>query len=252
MASLSTNKDQVELQSCARCLLTSSAIYLTITVAPKSIIDQFTDVVRRAYGTRSIGITTSPFTLFTAAQKYFDAEHEHLVMDVGEELTDIAFIKDGFMLYQHSFPVGTTELYRAVAANTKQTVIQAKALIETHRLGKTTGAAKNGVEKGIVAFRKTWQKGLREALDNGHFGFCLPEECYMVADQRFEVIFAELVANDPFVQHHTYCGAVVPHFMSARTLAGKVVTSTRTGIDAPLGVAALFASTILQDKTLKQ
>lgn len=227
---------------------TSIELYVTITVAPKTIVEQFAQVVRRAYGTRTIGITTSPFSLFVAARDFFHAEPEHLVMDVGEELTDVAFIKDGFMLYQHSFPVGTTELYRQVALTTKRSAAQAKALIETYRLQRATGITKTQIEKGIAAFRKIWQKALRGALDNGHFGFCLPEECYMVADQRFEVIFAELIKNDPFVQHHTYCGAVTPHFMSADTLAASVTTASHVSIDAPIGVGALFASRLLQDK----
>jgi Tfp pilus assembly PilM family ATPase len=220
-------------------------LYVTITVAPKVVVDRFLDTLRRAYGTKHIGITTSPYTSFVVARDLMKAKHECVVIDVGEEVTDVAFIKDNLFLYQHSFPVGTYEIYRAVSEHGNHTVLEAKTLIEAYRLGKVTGINKEAVEKAITAFRNAWQSGLQKILDDGHYGFCLPDQCYIVSDPRFELIFNDIISTDPFIQHTCSRGVVHPIPINAAMLAPYVKTIDGTDPDIPLGTAALFVERLL-------
>jgi Tfp pilus assembly PilM family ATPase len=220
-------------------------LYVTITVAPKTIVERFLDTLRRAYGTKHIGITTSPYTSFVVARDYLKASHECVVIDVGEEVTDVAFIKDNLFLYQHSFPVGTYEIYRALTDHGNHTVLEAKVLIESYRLGKVTGPSKDAIEKAIVTFRAAWQEGLQKILDDGHYGFCLPEQCYIISDPRFELIFSDIISTDPFIQHTCSRGIVHPIAINGPVLAPYVKTIDGTDPDIPLGTAALFVERLL-------
>ncbi len=219
----------------------SIELYLTITVAPKPVIDKFTTVLRRSYGARHVSITTSPYTTFVVARDYFSAAHECVIIDVGEEVTDVAFVKDGLFLYQHSFPVGTYGLYRALMTGGKHTIAEAEAFIEGYRLAKVSATARTKIDKALAAFSAEWQTALQEVLGSGHYGFCLPDTCYITADPRFEGVFPGIISDDPFIQHTCSRGSVTPLFLSEERVK-EYISSLDQEIDVPLAVGALFAA----------
>lgn len=221
-------------------------LFLMITIAPKPILDRFTDTLRRAYGTRDIAYTTSPFTTFVVVRDTVpDLQEECVVIDIGEEVTDVAFIKDGFLLYQHSFPVGTYALYRALSTHGFHTTHEAKALLEAHRLGKLAPRESLVVETAITSFVAQWRSGLRSILDNGQYGFCIPETCFITADPRFETIFTTSIQTDPYIQHTCSRGVVNPHFINSETLAHRVGTTEHSTLDIPLATGSLFVERLL-------
>jgi hypothetical protein len=219
-------------------------LFVTITVAPKKIIEQFTDTLHRAYGARPIHITTSTYATFVVARDYFNAAHECMIVDVGEEVTDVAFVKDGLFLYQHSFPVGSYGLYRAIIASDKHTAAEAEALVEGYRLDKVSATAKNKITKALTTFGESWRAALQQILEGGHYGFCLPELCYITADPRFEGVYPSIISSDPFIQHACSRGAVQATFLNEQLLAPHI-HSLDESFDIPLVTAVLFVSRIV-------
>lgn len=224
---------------------TTLEVFLTITIAPKPILDQFTTILKRSYGTRTIGYTTSPYATFVVVRDEYAAEKECVIIDVGEEVTDVAFIKDGIFLYQHSFPVGTYALYRALIKQSAHTAIESRTLLESYRLAKLAPAIKQSVDQAIETFKSEWQSGLQSILDNGHYGFCMPSACYITADARFELLFTDIVKSDPFIQHTCSRGLVRPYFISSQMLDKKVRSIDGSPLDIPLATAAIFVERLL-------
>ncbi len=216
-------------------------LYLTVTIVPKGIVDEFTGALQRIYGTHSINITTSPYATFVVARDYLNNGQECVIIDVGEEVTDIGFVKNGLFSYQHSFPVGIYGLYRALIQGAGHTPVEAKAVVEAFRLGKLSASAKTKVEKALATFSSDWQRGLQEAFEQGHYGFCLPDSCYITADPRFEEVFPSIISNDHFIQQTCSRGQVKPLFINEAMLA-PFIGSLDAGYDIPLATAALFVS----------
>ncbi len=219
--------------------VTSLEISLTITIAPKKIIDQFITELHRAYGPVRVGITTSTYTTFITARDYFHAEHECVIVDVGEEVTDVAFVKDNLFLYQHSFPVGIYGLTQLLVERQQYSAQEATALLEGYRLNKINTSARTKIGKAMVEFTEQWRRALQEILDQGHFGFCLPEICYITADVRFETLFSDVIAGDPFIQHTCSHGRVAPFVLDEEKYT-SYITSLDQEIDVPLATTALF------------
>lgn len=217
-------------------------LYLTVTMAPKPILDRFTDTLRRAYGTRKIAFTTSPVTTFVVLRQLALAPEDCVVIDVGEEVTDVAFIKGDIVLYQHSFPVGTYGLYRAIAGNGKHTGLEAIATLESYRLGKLSQRASKGVETAINTYGTQWQTGFRSVLDGGAYGFCMPSRCLITADPRFESLLTAAIKSDPFIQHSCSYQAVETTFIDESLLEKKVTNSDASALDIPLATTALFVA----------
>ncbi len=224
----------------------SIEIFLTMTISPKKIINLIKDLIIREYGTIDIGFTTSPYTTFIVTRDNFKINGECMIVDIGEEITDVAFVKNDLFLYQHSFPIGTYSLYRQINKNGGgHNSVESKALLESYRLNKLSDNSVNLIDKSIVFFKNEWQENLQKVLENGHYGFCIPKNCFLISDQRFEMIFTNVIKNDPFIQHTCSSGLVNPFFINQDSLKDKVKSIDDKPVDIPLAVAALFVERII-------
>lgn len=222
----------------------SIEIFLTITIAPKQVIDRFFAALTRSYGHVPIHITTSTYATFVVARDYFAAGHEAVVIDVGEEVTDVAFVKDGIFASQHSFPVGSYGLYRQVIDSADHSAAEAEALVEAYRLGKAHVRERAKIDKAVQAFSETWRAALQELLKAGDYGLCLPDRCFVTADPRFEGVYPAIIATDPFIQHACSRGEVHATFIGSGEL-GSRITTLDTELDVPLATAVLFVARVL-------
>jgi len=216
----------------------SLELYLTVTIAPKKVLEQFTDLLRRLYGTRKIGITTSAYTTFVATREENTAAQHCVIVDIGEEVTDVAFVKDELFLYQHSFPVGTYELFRAVAKAIDSTSAEAKSALEAYRLQKLSSKRAVLIEKAVHAFVSTWQKGIQSIIDQGHYGLTLPSMWYVVVDPRFEQSIHAALTTDPYLSHRADQSLSVSMVTPLRFPLIK--SAPETVLDTPLALALLF------------
>jgi len=217
---------------------TSLELYLTVTIAPKKVLDQFTDLLRRLYGTRQIGVTTSAYTTFIATREQKNAPERCVIVDIGEEVTDVAFVKDQLFLYQHSFPVGTYELYRAVAKKTKSPFAEVKGMLEAYRLQKLAPATKTAIDTALTSFITTWQKGLQGIVDSGHYGYALPSTWYTVVDPRFEQSISTVLSTDDYLTHRA--DSAITAIMVTPAILPLVKNAPDTVLDVPLALALLF------------
>lgn len=218
---------------------------LMLTVAPKTVLDRFTDVLRRAYGTRKIGYTTGAFTAYVVARDSMNIDEHCVVVDIGEEVTDVAFVKDGFLLYQHSFPCGTTALYRALSSHGSHTIQETRAILEAYRLQTLAPKPVKVVEKAFTSFAKEWQQGLHGVLDNGVYGFQLPGQWIITVDPRFELFFADSIKNDPFIAHISASSEIKTIFLNPAAHAMGVTMAHDSTADIPLCIGALFVERLV-------
>ncbi len=218
-------------------------LFLTITVAPKEIIERFSDTFKRAYGTRAIGYTTSPFATYIVMRDVESIDKECFIIDVGEEVTDVAFIKNSILLYQHSFPVGTYALYRTLADGGTHNVHETTALLESYKQGKLSEGVAESISKGIETYSKQWQDAFRQVVDSGQYGFSLPKTCLITSDPRFEIIFTNIIKTDTFIQSTQM--PVVPIFMKESSFKIPVTAMDNTEIDIPLATASIFAEHLI-------
>jgi hypothetical protein len=221
----------------------SMEIVLMVTVVPDIVVERFTSILRRSYGDRKIHVTTGTHAAYVALRDNGGIEPSCVIVDVGEEVTDIAFVKEGLFVSQHSFPLGTYELYRSLSTVTGSS-LEARALVEAYRLDKLSPGNVRIVEKAITAFALQWQKMLHGAVEEGSNGFHVPAQWYVVADQRFESLFTGVIARDAFLQHAS-TAPLAPIFLNALKFSAQIQASTAETPDPSLAIGALFIERVL-------
>ncbi len=223
----------------------SIELFLVVTVAPKAIIERFKTAFQKDYAKAPISFTTSPYASFVVARDFLQAPKELLIVDVGEEITDVACIKDELFLSQYSFPVGLFGLYRSLVKNGDTTLSEAHALLEAFKLAKLSAPMTSTVQKTLEAFGASWGRAFQEVLTVGQNSIKLPETSYIISDPRFDTFFVDVIKQDLFSGHVASTPAYKASAISYETLAPHV-TSLDTGtIDVTIVIASLFASRVM-------
>lgn len=223
----------------------SLELFLVVTVAPKIIIEKFKAVFQKNYAKAVVRFTTSPYATFVVARDFLDCPNELLIIDVGEEITDIACVKNELFSYQYSFPVGLFQLYRTLAKKGDTALSEAHALIESFKLGKLSAPMTSNVQKNLDNFGSVWGRAFQEILNAGQNSIKLPETSYIVSDSRFDSFFEDILKQDLFLQHV----AGNPNYTSSAITSESLsphITSLDTGaVDVTITIASLFASRML-------
>ncbi len=215
-------------------------LFLVVTVSPKSIIDRFKNEIQKSYGPTPIGFTTSPYATFITARDFLGANNEFMVIDVGEEITDVAFIKDNLFVYQHSFPVGIYELYRTLVSGGIASSTESGAIVESFRQGKLSAGATSSTQKALDDFGEVWQKSFQNIIGAGGLIMRMPSNSYIICDSRFDNFFSAILKKDLFLQHVS-ATASNPININQEILSVHVSSLDPGAIDETIIVASLFA-----------
>lgn len=221
----------------------SLEVSLTITIVPKFILAQFKEAIERIYTIKHIQVTTSAYTTFIAMRENAPISQSCVLVDIGEEMTDVAFVKDGVFLYQHSFPVGTAELPRLVSKMGGYEIHEVPAVLDAYRLDTLVLKKKKLVEKALLSFRDIWQKQIQEVVDDGYYGFALPAAWYVVTEPKLELLFKNILSTDPYILHHSVALPVVDIVTSDELYS--ITKPIDVELDIPLALALLFIEKLL-------
>lgn len=224
----------------------SLEISITVTVSPKQIITALTDHLQKGYGESRIRFTTSPYATYIVARDFLKCPNDIMLVDIGEETSDIAFVKNDLFLYQQSFPVGFYELYREVASSKHTTLTETRALIETFRLGKLSALMSSNIQKALESFSDKWGKALGEHVGGESNKIIkIPSNIYIISLQPFFSLFSTYIERDPFITHSAGATTVTSTVLDSSIFSKFISSLDPEKLDDTLTIGALFASRLL-------
>lgn len=222
----------------------SLTLSLTLTITPKLILDQFLEIVRRIYGTRSIGFTSRLFSTYVFLRDYYQLSSDAWLIDFGNEMTDIAFLKDTAIVSHQSFPLGSSLLQKKIAEGQGVSESEAKTLIETYRLGKINTPHEEKISTSIAAFTESWLASVRTLFDQDAHSYCAPEKCFILGDERFAKIIPDALRNDVFLQHICSGTSAAPLYLTPSEITQTLSFSSESQ-STKLLIASLFVERIV-------
>lgn len=221
-------------------------ISISVTVSPKQIIEMFKEHIHKGYGGAEVRFTTSPYATFIVVRDFLKSPSELMILDIGEETSDLAFIKNENFLYQQSFPTGFYELYRKIASTNQTTISETRALIETFRLGKLSASMTSNTQKALDDFGEVWGKALSEHIVSGNNQVIkIPNSIYIISLAPFSSFFGGYIEHNPFITHLIGSENIVPTILSPDIFKDHTSSLDPQQLDDTLTIGALFASRLL-------
>lgn len=220
-------------------------IGLSVTQSTKDCIEHFNTLIRRFYGALPISYTTTPFAIATV----LSATHDRaLIFHIGEQITDVGFVKDGMFLYQHSFPIGMYNLFHIMHEKGVPRG-QANTLLDGYQMNAIHDEKRSIVEESLKVFSVQWSSGLTSILTTGFFGFSTPERAIILCDDRFAAFFKIAITTNPFTNHSGATSKVACSFITPLIFTGTIVAPLDGSTDA-VGLLITKFSTMHHGATL--
>ncbi len=123
-----------------------------------------------------------------------------ILIDTGNELTDIIVIKDGYLAEHVSFPIGKSTLIRSVAKTLQTIPAETEGTLNRYTSGRINKLLKSRLELAFDQISPEWINSLNESLRLVLQTTILPETFYIFGDEPSDKIFADFIKNGDFSQ----------------------------------------------------
>lgn len=217
-------------------------LFVVVTISPKMVIEQFESALRHQYGNRvPLTITTGPYATAIVARDYLGAHPDTLVVDIGERVTDVGFIKEGIFLYNYSFPMGMFSLYTQLPGMGTEQLAEPRALIEAYRAKKLAPSEEGRIQEVLKAFGTSWKNEFEHSLQAEQYGVSFPHQIFLTGDYRFAFFFKEILETASYLQHMSTAQTISSTFITQEACHDFIASADGQPIDSPIVVAGLFA-----------
>ena len=222
----------------------SLELSLVVTISPKKIVEEIKAHINKGYRNLDINFITSPYATFVVTRDFLGSQSELMIIDAGEETTDIACVKNELFLYQQSFPIGFYELYRKISTSNHDTLSETRALVETFRLGKLSASMTSNLQKILEDFGDSWSKSLEEHLSNAN-SIKTPSSIYVTSTSPFSSFFSKYVEQSAFLAHYSGVSDIKIINIDSSLFSKHISSIDLEILDDSLVIGALFASRLL-------
>ncbi len=223
----------------------SIEITLTITLASTVIVDYLRDAIVSIYGTRPVHFSSMAYSLFVVSENYLGSFEDLLLVIAGEELTQIGLVKKKIFYQYESFTPGTGLLTSIVAKKMAISYLEAFSLLGSFYLKKLADKENARILEAIAEYNQLWQAQFRGAIAKKQYGLCLPADCSVVANIRFNAIISDAIKTDPYLLHNCGSTSITPHFLTEETLIPYISFPQGVSFDTLIALHALFCKTFI-------
>lgn len=141
--------------------LSLSVRFSFTSAAFKKLLDE---VFLRSWHAPNVHIRSSPVTLFSLMKLVYPARKQYVVFDIGAEVSQLIFVKDGSIVSTQILTQGGNSFARRIAAHTGMTVDDAVSLVKILSDG-LKGEEYYGARRAFEGAVQDFQKELGGALE---------------------------------------------------------------------------------------
>lgn len=160
--------------------------------ADKDLLVNLRDLMRAEYAKAPVIFSTFSFATYDIF-KDFLPEKDFILLDVGNEITDILIIKDNVLAEHFSFPKGKNFLVRSLAKELGTIPAEVETSLNLLATGQANQQLKKRLAPSLKKVEALWQADFKQALALTLETSFLPETVYLISDDPADAIFADFV-----------------------------------------------------------
>jgi cell division ATPase FtsA len=165
--------------------------------ADKNLLINIRDVIRAEYAKTPVIFNTFSFAIYDIF-KDFLPDKDFILLDTGNEITDVLIIKDNVLVEHFSFPGGKNFLLRNIAKALKTVPVEAETSLNLYATGQANTQLKTHLAPALNKIKSLWLSNLKEALTKAINTTFLPENIYFIGDEPIDNIFVEFIDQADF------------------------------------------------------
>ena len=160
--------------------------------ADKDLLVNLRDLVRAEYAKVLVFFNTFSFATYDIF-KDFLPDKDFILLDTGNEITDVLIIKDNILAEHFSFPKGKNFLIRQLAKNLGTIPAEAETSLNLYVSGQANPQLKARLEPVLAQIAALWQTDFKETLIKTLETTFLPETIYLISDDPTDGLFVQFI-----------------------------------------------------------
>ncbi len=169
-----------------------------VAISPKYVVDQIKNLISEKFLSKKIHTHSFSLASFLSIRDLFKNEEDFLFLDMGGEVTDVSFVKNGVLQEVYSFPIGRNFFIKEIMKilnSTHDIAISTLKMFGEEKL-ETPDIFK--LEKVIKKANKKWSKELEKAMLKLSHGGLSPRNIYLMADNEMVNILNKAIKEAEF------------------------------------------------------
>lgn len=164
-----------------------------------AITDRLKEIIEAEFPEVKINFNSFAYATYAVFSELLP-DKNWILVDTGNELTDLIVIKDGYLAEHVSFPIGKNTLIRSVAKTLQTIPAETESILNRYASSRINKLLKSRLELAFDQISPEWISKLNESLGLILETTILPETFYIFGDEPSDKIFADFIKNGDFSQ----------------------------------------------------
>ena len=165
--------------------------------ADKDLLVSLRDLVRAEYAQSPVTFNSFSFATYDIF-KDFLPDKDFILLDTGNEITDILIIKDNVLAEHFSFPKGKNFLIRGLAKELGTVPAEVETSLILYATGQANPQLKARLEPVLTKMAGLWQADFKQTLIKALETTFLPETIYLLGDDPTDNLFVQFIDQADF------------------------------------------------------
>ena len=161
----------------------SARIDVFLSLAPEKLIQDIEEMISKTFKART-AFTSQMFSDFILVRDVFDLQNDFLIINFGEEVSEVMIMKDDHLVGTAFFPYGKISVVRLIAKNLGKSVHETKSLLHLHHGDMLDREANRGLFEAVRLAGEAWVKELKNVLVDMVPSRHLPHHAFLSTDEH--------------------------------------------------------------------
>lgn len=181
--------------------ITNLEVTLYLSMSPESVLNLIKKKISNVFVQKKIGFSSLPFSTFVMIRDTLSHDDAFLIVNVGEEITDISIVKEDILLESVSFPLGRNFLIRRIASEFGKTVDESASLISMYESGILAKNYVPRIQKILENAKSEWLKSFQKSLVSITTDLTSPDNLFLTSSDDVSSWFANIIKGEQFTQY---------------------------------------------------
>lgn len=173
-------------------------VSLFLTAIPDQILKEIEDIVVKYFIVTNTICHSISLPIFSTIRDLFPNKEDFTYLDISEEMTDLAIVKEGVVSINASFPLGRNEFMRRLAQKLNITEAIADSMIKMNSLKSHDQMATLNFNNAMKEVVEDWLSQVQSTFNKIKQGLHLPQDIFFVANNDLTFILKDGLKNESY------------------------------------------------------
>ncbi|MES2930291.1 MAG: hypothetical protein V4665_00700 [Patescibacteria group bacterium] len=175
-------------------------ISMAVSAAPKACLDAIRLALSSVFHDTPVSFSSFVLSSYLAVRDRYISLDSYILIDIGGEVTDIAFVSQDVLTTSISFPVGKRHIYSHLADKAGIEYRDAQEVAGLYLSGILSHKKKESLGPIFASMEKLWLDAFRKSISAISASASFPETIFLTADADVEGWFAGLLRNEEYLR----------------------------------------------------